>query len=90
MQIDAFNYNDWGLVTGRVSEIPEDFTLIDGQPVFRVRTTLDQDALTLKNGVRGRLRKGMTLRARFLVTERTLLQLLRDDLNDWLNPVAGG
>jgi multidrug resistance efflux pump len=90
MQIDAFNYRDWGLATGRVREVPEDFTVLDGQPVFRVRTTLDQEALTLKNGFRGRLKKGMTMRARFLVTERSLLQLLRDDLDDWLDPVAGG
>jgi len=28
----------------------------------------------------------MTLQARFLVTERTLFQLLYDKADDWLNP----
>jgi hypothetical protein len=28
----------------------------------------------------------MTLRARFLVARRSLWQLLRDDLSDWLHP----
>jgi len=88
LQVDAFNYNDWGFVTGRVSEIADDFVLIDQSPVFRVEVALDRTHLQLKNGFRGELKKGMTLQARFMVTERTLWQLLRDDINDWLNPVG--
>ena len=88
--VDAFNYNDWGFVTGRVSEISDDFVLIEDKPVFRVGVALDRPELQLKNGFRGRLKKGMTLQARFMVTERTLFQLLRDDINDWLNPVQAG
>ena len=30
--------------------------------------------------------KGMTLNARFLLTERTLFDLLYDKVDDWLNP----
>lgn len=85
--VDAFNYNDWGVVTGRVEEISDDFLVVNQKPVFRVRVALDQSELRLRNGFRGRLRKGMTLQARFMVAERTLFQLLRDDVNDWLNPV---
>lgn len=88
--VDAFNYNDWGVVEGRVSEISGDFVLMDDQPVFRVGVALDRTELQLRNGFTGRLKKGMTLQARFMVTERTLFQLLRDDVNDWLNPVAAG
>lgn len=88
--VDAFNYNDWGFVTGRVTEISDDFTLMGEQPVFRVGVALDQTELRLRNGFTGRLRKGMTLQARFMVAERSLLQLLRDDVNDWLNPVHAG
>lgn len=87
LQIDAFNYNDWGFVHAQVREISDDFVLMNQQPMFRVRLALDQKELRLQNGFRGRLKKGMTLRARFMVTERTLFQLLRDDVNDWLNPV---
>lgn len=85
--VDAFNYSDWGFLTGEVVEIPSDFTLVGQQPVFRTKVALDRTHLQLKNGFRGELKKGMTLRARFMVAERTLLQLLRDDINDWLNPV---
>jgi HlyD family secretion protein len=55
--------------------------------VFKVRCELAQRELVLPSGVRGTLRKGMTLQARFLVARRSLLQLLRDDLSSWLDPV---
>lgn len=90
MQIDAFNYNDWGFVTGRVAEISEDFFTVNQQPMFRVTVQMDGTELALRNGVRRSLRKGMTLRARFTITERSLFQLLRDDVNDWLNPSQSG
>ena len=64
---------------------PNDRLLVAGQEV-----ELDRTELQLRNGFTGRLKKGMTLQARFMVTERTLFQLLRDDVNDWLNPVAAG
>jgi membrane fusion protein, peptide pheromone/bacteriocin exporter len=86
--VDAFNYNDWGFLTGEVREISDDFVMMNEQPVFRVGVGLDRTHLALKNGFRGNLKQGMTLQARFMVTERTLFQLLRDDINDWLNPVG--
>jgi multidrug resistance efflux pump len=88
LQVDAFNYNDWGMVSGRVREISDDFVEVNQQPVFKVKCSLEQDHLTLKSGFRGRLKKGMTLQARFVVARRTLLQLLYENVNDWLNPAA--
>ncbi|GAB3266791.1 hypothetical protein GCM10027347_35030 [Larkinella harenae] len=86
-QIDAFDYNQWGLLEGQVLDVANDFVLIDNQPVFNVRCRLDQSYLTLKNGYRGHLKKGMTVRARFIVTRRSLYELLYDKADDWLNPV---
>ncbi|MGV3604725.1 MAG: HlyD family secretion protein [Dyadobacter fermentans] len=87
LQVDAYNYNQWGLVTGEVISISNDvYTNGKEPPFFKVRCKLDQNALTLKNGYVGKLKKGMTLQARFLVTERTLFQLLYDKADDWLNP----
>ncbi|MBX2915354.1 MAG: HlyD family efflux transporter periplasmic adaptor subunit [Cyclobacteriaceae bacterium] len=85
-QVNAFNYNQWGLATGIVKEISSDVHIINDQPVFKVRCQLDKDYLQLKNGYKGYLKKGMTLQARFMVTERTLWQLLYDKMDDWLNP----
>ena len=86
MQIDAFNYNEWGFVTGTITKIADDFLMKDGNPVFRVRCSLNETALTLENGFEGHLKKGMTLQARFFVARRSLFQLLYDNVNNWLNP----
>lgn len=86
-QIDALNYNDWGFAYGEINEIANDFELIEKQPVFRVKCRLDTKSLKLKNGYATTLKKGMTLRARFIVTERSLYQLLYDKVDDWLNPL---
>lgn len=84
--IDAFNYNQWGFVTGKVIDISDDILIADKQPVFKVKCSLDQEFLKLKNGYKGNLKKGMTFNARFMVTERTLYQLLYDKVDDWVNP----
>jgi HlyD family secretion protein len=86
LAVDAFPYVDWGLITGRVEQIPADATVVDGTPLYRVRISLDRDHLVLENGARGTLRKGMTVQANFTLSERTLLQLIRDDISAWLNP----
>ena len=88
-QVDAFDYNAWGTATGRVTEVSNDVAVVDGKPVFRVRCRLDQTHLRLPNGYRGQLKKGMTLRARFLLTRRSLYQLLYDQADDWVNPGNG-
>ena len=85
-QVNAFNYNQWGLASGSIVEMPNDIQMMDDQPMFRVKCSLDQDHLSLKNGYKGYLIKGMTLQARFIITERTLWQLLYDRIDDWMNP----
>ncbi|MGO7294739.1 HlyD family secretion protein [Rhizobium brockwellii] len=87
LQVDAFNYNQWGLIEATVLEVAQDFTPIDGRSVFKVRCKLSRSHLALKNGAIGYLKKGMTVRARFLVGDRTLLQLLYCGAEDWLNPL---
>jgi membrane fusion protein, peptide pheromone/bacteriocin exporter len=88
-QVNAFNYNQWGMATGTVWQISNDIFMVNEQPVFKVKCKLDQDYLQLKNGYKGYLKKGMTLQARFMVTERTLWQLLYDKADNWLNPNIG-
>jgi HlyD family secretion protein len=39
-----------------------------------------------RNGVKGNLKKGMTFQARFILTKRSLFQLLYDKADDWMNP----
>ncbi|WP_172665945.1 HlyD family secretion protein [Flammeovirga sp. OC4] len=86
MQIDAYNYNDWGTLEGQIMEVYHDVVMIDQQPVFKVKCKIQQDYLTLSNGYKGYLKKGMTLQARFVVTKRSLFDLIYDQTDDWLNP----
>lgn len=88
-QVDAFNYNQWGLATGKVVAISKDISAQQEQPVFKVKCSLSEEALALKNGYEGNLKKGMTLTSRFTITERSLYQLLYDKMDDWLNPKLG-
>lgn len=88
-QVDAFNYNDWGLAKGKVMEIGDDLSLVDQlQVAFRGVCSLDQTQLTLKNGYKGQLKKGMTFNGRFQVARRSLFQLLFDKVDDWINPTT--
>lgn len=87
-QIDAFDYNYFGILTGSIMTIDNDFTLVENKPVFKVRCRFDSAQLLLKNGYKGELTKGLTFQARFVVAERTLWQLLFDKVDDWLNPTA--
>src|SRR3546814_259208 len=87
LHVDAFNYQQWGIITGNVVRISEDVTPArDGAPFFEIMCSLDKRALVLENGYKGELRKGMSVRARLLVAERTLFQLFYDSIENWLNP----
>lgn len=85
-QIDAFNYNEWGLVEGVVQSVDNDFILMNGQPVFKVKCRFTSTEVRTSKGIKGSLKKGMTFQARFILTKRSLFQLLYDKTDDWMNP----
>ncbi len=87
-QIDAFDYNYFGVVTGKVQSIDNDYTVVDNKPMFKVRCSFDNTQVHLKNGYAGDLKKGLTFQCRFMVANRSLWQLLWDKVDDWLNPAA--
>jgi HlyD family secretion protein len=86
IQVDAFNYNDWGMIQGEIMDISDDYIMVENQPVFKIRCKMERNKLSLRNGITGKVKKGMTIRARFLLAKRSLYQLLFDNVNDWLNP----
>ena len=85
-QLDAFNYNQWGLLTGKVIDIDKNITLQENQAFFKVRCALDAKELKLKSGYKTQVSKGMTLTTRYIITRRSLFDLLFDKVDDWLNP----
>lgn len=87
-QIEAFDYNYFGVLTGKITAIDNDYTLVNNMPVIKLRCSFDSTQLHLKNGFTGHLKKGLSFQARFIVARRSLWQLLYDNLNDWLSPIA--
>lgn len=85
-QIDAFNYNQWGLLEGNVIEIDKNITINEQQAFFKVKCKLNSKILTLKSGYKTQVSKGMTLTTRYIITRRSLFDLLFDKVDDWLNP----
>ncbi len=85
-QMDAFNYREWGLISGTVHEVINDVVTVENQTMFRVRCVLNESSLQLKNGYVGKIKKGMSLTGRFRLNQRSLFQLLFDKVDDWMNP----
>ena len=85
-QLDAFNYNQWGLLSGKVIDIDKNITLQENQAFFKVRCALDSKELKLKSGYKTQVSNGMTLTTRYIITRRSLFDLLFDKVDDWLNP----
>lgn len=85
-QIDAFNYNQWGLLEGKVIDVDKNITLQENQAFFKVRCGLNSKTMQLKSGYKTQVSKGMTLTTRYIIARRSLFDLLFDKVDDWLNP----
>ncbi len=86
LHLDAFNYREWGSVYSTITDLSNDFILLNGKPVFRARCPVPIKYLELNNGYKGFIKKGMTFRARIIITKRTLFQILFDRLEKWFEP----
>ncbi|RZJ52486.1 MAG: HlyD family efflux transporter periplasmic adaptor subunit [Flavobacterium sp.] len=85
-QLDAFNYNQWGLLEGNVIDIDQNVSIQDGETFFKIRCNLISTEMKLKSGYKTKISKGMTLTTRYIITRRSLYDLLFDKVDDWLNP----
>lgn len=87
VQVESFNYNEWGTIPGRVKDISSDFlTDSQGNSFYKVKCEMERDFLQLKNGRIGKLKKGMTVNAHFMVTRRSLFDLIYQKMDGWVNP----
>lgn len=87
VQVESFNYNEWGTIRGKVKDISSDFlTDSRGNSFYKVKCEMDRDYLQLKNGRVGKLKKGMTANVHFMVTRRSLFDLLYQKIDNWANP----
>jgi HlyD family secretion protein len=87
IQVDAFNYNEWGMLTGDIIDISDDMIVENGSTAyFRIKCRPDKTFLTLKNGHKAYIKKGMSLNTRIFVIRRSLFNLLFDKADKWFNP----
>jgi membrane fusion protein, peptide pheromone/bacteriocin exporter len=89
IQVDAYNYHQWGMLEGRISEISDDIMSDNSSAFFRIKCTPENTFLQLRNGVTSEVSKGMTFTARVMVTRRSLFELLFDKADKWFNPYSG-
>ena len=88
VQIESFNYNEWGTLQGYVQNISSDYIRNnDGQSYYKVKCKLTKNYLELRNSKRkGYVKKGMTGIVHFVVTRRSLFNLLYKNIDEWANP----
>jgi multidrug resistance efflux pump len=87
IQVDAFNFNEWGMLQGDIIDISDDMIIDNGSVAyFRVRCKPEKTFLSLKNGYKAEIKKGMSLSTRIVVIRRSLFHLLFDKADKWFNP----
>ena len=76
------------MLHGKVVEIFDDIVTTSDQSAvyYKLYCALNKDYLTIHNGMRDYIKKGMTANVHFIVARRSLFQLLYDKVDDWLNP----
>ena len=76
-----------GNIPGKVTEISSDsLTDCQGNSFYKVKCQMERNYLMLKSGQKGILKKGMTVSAHFMITRRSLFDLLYQKIDDWANP----
>jgi membrane fusion protein, peptide pheromone/bacteriocin exporter len=88
VQVDAYNYNQWGMLEANVLDVSDDilFEPVNNLPYYRVRCEIGNDSLVHRNGSIGRVKKGMTVNCRFIQSRESLFTLLVKRADNWLNP----
>jgi len=88
IQVSSFNYNEWGTVSGEVTEISSDFLTGNSgnETCYKVKCNLEKNCLVRKNGATGKLKKGMSVSSHFMITKRSLFALIYQKIDDWANP----
>jgi len=88
IKVGSFNYNEWGTIEGTVTDISSDFfsDASTGSVYYKVKCSMDKDFLLHKRGLKGNLKKGMTVSAHFMIARRSLFDLLYQKMDDWINP----
>ncbi len=75
------------MLKGNIVDISDDIIVENGSMAyFRVKCKPEKTFLSLKNGYKAEIKKGMSLNTRIIVTRRSLYHLLFDKADKWFNP----
>ncbi len=77
--VDSYDFKYWGTLKAFCTSISEDVELIGNQPFFRVLCEFPSTPQLEYRNLKVTPVKGMTLTAQFMITKRTIWQLLRDN-----------
>lgn len=69
-----------------VDYMDKDITSINGNPVCRIRCSLENPRIQYANGTQEIIRKGMTFTANIILFRQSLANLILDRANRWANP----
>lgn len=84
--VEGYDVQEWGAVEGVVAVIATDYTVVNEEPLFRVRVQIPAPTLRRADGRVVALRKGLRGQARFLAGRRKLSQLLLHRAREWMDP----
>lgn len=89
IQVEALNYNEWGMLNGKVSDIASDLTDEgNGNYYYKVKCKIEKPYLVLKHTKRkAYVKKGMNVTAHFVVTRQSLLTMIYKNFDEWINPI---
>ncbi len=75
------------MLQGSIIDISDDMIIEDGSSAyFRIKCKPATTFLSLKNGHKANVKKGMSVNTRIVVIKRSLYNLLFDKADKWFNP----
>ena len=84
MRFPSLPYYEFGGAEGNIQTIDPDISKNNnGAAIFLIKSDMDKNTLTGKNGMEFPLRIGLQVDARIIVSKRTLLKYLLEKLNLW-------
>jgi len=84
--IDSYNYNEYGSLKSKVTNISSEATIIDNKPYYTVKCEFEKEYLKLKNGFKGHLKKGMSLTSRYKIAKKNIIEIIFEKSTNWLDP----
>jgi len=88
LNIDAFPGSSYGRIYGEVISIPEDASSYSGTPGFPIKCKIQQEFKNTKSNPEAQLKSGMTFTAMFIISKKSLWQMIIEKGEKLLYPTT--